>query len=87
MFVLRSTTKFLTELASLRLTFPTKRILMIKADVSDAFRKVRIDTDEAHNPLLHGKGVDRHRFLFDVWVVRVFRLLGRDVGRRRTRPL
>ena len=39
--------KFLTELLSLRIKFPTKRILMSKADVSDAFRNVRIDPDEA----------------------------------------
>ena len=41
--------KLLAELVSLRIKFPTKRILMSKADVSDAFRNVRIDPDEAHN--------------------------------------
>ena len=29
--------------------FSAKRILMSKSDVSDAFRNVRIDPDEAHN--------------------------------------
>ena len=41
--------KFLTELVSLRIKFPTKRILMSKAGVSDAFRNVRINRHEAHN--------------------------------------
>ena len=41
--------KFLTELVSLRRKNPDQRILMSKADVSDAFRNVRVDPDEAHN--------------------------------------
>ena len=41
--------KFLTELVSLRRKYPDQRILMRKADVSDAFRNVRLDPDEAHN--------------------------------------
>ena len=40
--------KFLTELVSLREKYPNQRILMSKADVSDAFRNVRADPDEAH---------------------------------------
>ena len=39
---------FLTELVSLRRNYPDQRILMSKADVSDAFRSVRVDPDEAH---------------------------------------
>ena len=41
--------KFLTELVSLRKTYPEQRVLIPKADVSDAFRNVRVDPDEAHN--------------------------------------
>ena len=41
--------KFLVELVSLRKKYPTKRILMSKADVSDAYPRVRIDPDGAHN--------------------------------------
>ena len=41
--------KFLTELVSLRKKYPNKRILMSKADVSDAFRNGRVDPDKAHN--------------------------------------
>ena len=37
--------KFLAELVNLRKKYPTKRILMSKADVSDAFRNVRIGPD------------------------------------------
>ena len=37
------------ELVSLRKKYPTKRILMSKADVSDAYPRVRIDPDGAHN--------------------------------------
>ena len=40
--------KFLAELVNLRKKYLIKRILMSKADVSDAFRNVRIDPDEAH---------------------------------------
>ena len=35
--------KFLTELVSLRRKYSDQRILMNKADVSDAFRNVRVD--------------------------------------------
>ena len=41
--------KFLTELVSLRKKYPDQRILMSKADVSDALRNVRVGPDEAHN--------------------------------------
>ena len=41
--------KFLDELVTLRKKFPEKRILMSKADVSDAFRNVPVDPDKAHN--------------------------------------
>ena len=41
--------KVLAELVSLRNTYPNKRILMSKADVSDAFQNVRIDPGKAHN--------------------------------------
>ena len=41
--------KFLDELVTLRKKFPEKRILMSKADASDAFRNVRVDPDKAHN--------------------------------------
>ena len=41
--------KFLAELVTLKNKFPAKRILMSKADVSDAFRNVRADSDGAHN--------------------------------------
>ena len=41
--------KFISELVSLRQKDPTRRVLMSKADVSDAFRNVRIGPDEAHN--------------------------------------
>ena len=41
--------KFLDELVTLRKKFPAERILMSKADVSDAFRNVRVDPDKAHN--------------------------------------
>ena len=37
----------LEELVSLRNTYLTERILMSKADVSDAFRNVRLDPDQA----------------------------------------
>ena len=37
------------ELVSLRNTYLTERILMSKADVSDAFWNVRVDPDQAHN--------------------------------------
>ena len=48
---LRATTlpKFLTEIVSLRQQYPVERILMSKADVSDVFRNVRVDPDQAHN--------------------------------------
>ena len=39
--------KFLAEPMALRKMFPEKRILMNKADVTDAFRNVRVDPDEA----------------------------------------
>ena len=32
---------------TLRKTFPVERILMNKADVSDSFRNVRVDPDQA----------------------------------------
>ena len=41
--------KFLEELVSPRKKYPAERILMSKADVSDAFRNVRVDPDQAHN--------------------------------------
>ena len=41
--------KFLEELVSLRKKYPAERILMSKADVSDAFRNVRVDPDQVHN--------------------------------------
>ena len=41
--------KFLEELVSLRQKYPAERILMSKADVSDAFRNVRVHPDQAHN--------------------------------------
>lgn len=41
--------KFLAELASLRKTYPTERILMSKAGVSDAFWNVTRDPDEVHH--------------------------------------
>ena len=40
---------FLTELISLRRKYPDQRILVSKTDVSDAFRNVRVDPDEANN--------------------------------------
>ena len=39
----------LDELVTLRKTFPVERILMSMADVADAFRIVRVDSDQAHN--------------------------------------
>ena len=39
----------LEELVSLRQKYPAERILMSKADASDAFRNVRVDPDKAHN--------------------------------------
>ena len=45
--------KFLAELVTLGQKFPVKIFLMSKADVSDAFRNVRVDPDEAQNGLLH----------------------------------
>ena len=41
--------KSLDELVALRKRFPGERIRMSKADVSDAFRNVRVDPDKAHN--------------------------------------
>ena len=41
--------KFLDELVTLRKKCPEQRILMSKADVSDAFRNVRVDPDKAHS--------------------------------------
>ena len=41
--------KLLNELVSRRKKFPEKRILMSKADVSDAFRNVRVDPGKTHN--------------------------------------
>ena len=41
--------KFLAELVTLRKKFPEKIILMSKAGVSEPFRNVRVDPDEAHN--------------------------------------
>ena len=41
--------KFLSEIVRLRQKYPEKRILMSKADVSDAFWNVRVDPDEVHN--------------------------------------
>lgn len=41
--------KFLTEIVSLCQKYPVKCILMSKADVSDAFRNVRVNPDQAHN--------------------------------------
>ena len=40
--------KSLDEFLTLRKKFPEKRILMSKADVSDAFRNARVDPDKAH---------------------------------------
>ena len=40
---------FLTEIVSLRQKYLVERILMNKADVSDGFRNVRVDPDQAHN--------------------------------------
>ena len=74
--------KFLAELVNLRKKYLIKRILMSKADVSDAFRNVRIDPDEAHTLLLHGRGIGSHRFPPDVRLVRVPGFLGCDVGIR-----
>ena len=37
------------QLVTLRKKLPVKRILMSKADASDAFRNVRVDPDEARN--------------------------------------
>jgi len=39
--------KLLAELTGLRVKFPSKRILLSKADVSDAFRNVRVDAEQA----------------------------------------
>ena len=41
--------KSLTEIVRLGKKFPNERILMNKADASDAFRNVRVDSDQAHN--------------------------------------
>ena len=41
--------KILAELRSPRQKDPTQRMLLSKADVSDAFQNVRVDLDEAHN--------------------------------------
>ena len=41
--------RFLAEITSLRVKCPDKRILMSKADVSDAFRGIRIAPDQAQN--------------------------------------
>ena len=41
--------KFLTELVSLRAGNPKLRLLMATTDVNDAYRKVRIDPNQAHN--------------------------------------
>ena len=41
--------KFLAEIVRLRQKYPEKRILLSKTDVSDAFRNVRVDPDQAHN--------------------------------------
>ena len=41
--------KFLSEIVRLRQKYPEKRILMSKAHVSDAFRNVRVDPEQAHN--------------------------------------
>ena len=41
--------KFLDERVTLRKKLPEKRILMSKADASDAFRNVRVDPDEPNN--------------------------------------
>ena len=40
---------FLDELVTRRKNFPGEGILRSKADVSDAFRNVRVDPDQAHN--------------------------------------
>ena len=45
--------KVLDEHATLRKKFPEKSILISKADVSDAFRNVRVDPDKDHYFLLH----------------------------------
>ena len=63
--VRRSVAKFLVELVSLRKKYPTKRILMSKADLSDAFRNVRVDPYEAHkNFSPHGRVVVEFRLAF-----------------------
>ena len=41
--------EFLTELASLRAENPKLRLLMATTDVTDAYRNVRIDPNQAHN--------------------------------------
>ena len=41
--------KLLDELVTLKTKFPVQRISMREADVSDAFMKVRVDPDQAHN--------------------------------------
>ena len=40
---------FFDEVVSRRKKFPDKTILVSTADVSDAFRNVRVDPDKAHN--------------------------------------
>ena len=44
--------KFLAEITRLRVKYPGKRILMSKADVSDAFRNVRIAPDQAQKSVM-----------------------------------
>ena len=45
----RALPKFLDDVVTLRKKFPVEKILTSKADVSDAFRNVRVDPDRAHN--------------------------------------
>ena len=72
--------KVISEIVGLRQKCPTRRVLMSKADVSDAFQSVRIGPNEAHSFCYTVGEMGSHRLPPDVRVVVVAGLLGRDVG-------
>ena len=51
----RALPTFLDELVTLTKKLPVERILMSKADVSDAYRNVWVDPDRSSQLLLHNR--------------------------------
>ena len=78
---------FLAELTSLRVKYPYKRTLMSKADVSDAFRNVRIASDPSAKLVLYFGRCFGSRPKTHLWMGRVAGVLGAHVVSGGTRTL